>query len=172
MSHFAKIENNPPVFVPPLSTANAIIFANTTGYISNTVSLSYYTSNSTLITANANVSSAIFVVDVIVAEQDIIDTLPDKSSWIQTSYNTRANSHVTGGTPLRGNYAVVGGTYDSTHDVFYAPKPFPSWILNTTTWSWEAPIPYPTITDNSIEYIWYEKTQQWLTLNEWEELYG
>ena len=29
------------------------------------------------------------VTEVIVAEQDFINALPDSSSWIQTSYNTR-----------------------------------------------------------------------------------
>ena len=42
-------------------TANVIFFSNTTGYISNTVLLSYYTSNNTLVTTNANVSTSLFV---------------------------------------------------------------------------------------------------------------
>jgi hypothetical protein len=33
------------------------------------------------------------------------------------------------GQALRANYAGVGGNYDSVHDVFYAPQPFPSWTL-------------------------------------------
>ena len=33
------------------------------------------------------------VTQVIVAEQGFIDQLPDKDSWIQTSYNTRGNVH-------------------------------------------------------------------------------
>jgi len=42
-------------------TANSVIFANTTGYLSNTIRLSYYTSNNTLVSANANVSTSLFV---------------------------------------------------------------------------------------------------------------
>jgi len=42
-------------------TVNSIVFANTTGYISNTINLSYYTSNNTLVTTNANIKSTIFV---------------------------------------------------------------------------------------------------------------
>ena len=30
---------------------------------------------------------------VIVAEQDFIDTLPDKDKWIQTSYNSHYGKH-------------------------------------------------------------------------------
>ena len=41
--------------------ANSIIFADSTGTFANTGNLQFYTSNNTLVTANANVSSAIFV---------------------------------------------------------------------------------------------------------------
>jgi hypothetical protein len=111
------------------------------------------------------------VVDaVIVAEQDFIDTLDDKENWIQTSYNTFRGVHVDpvtrepdNGTPLRGNYAVIGGTYDATNDVFLYPQPFNSWTLNTTTWSWESPIPYPT-QESEFGFVWDEKTQNWIEI--------
>ena len=95
---------------------------------------------------------------VIVAEQDFIDTLFDKENWIQTSYNTYGNTHKLGGTPLRGNFAGVGFTYDHLNDVFYAPQPFPSWTLNKTTWLWESPTAYPN--DNKM-YVWDEPTLSW-----------
>jgi hypothetical protein len=83
------------------------------------------------------------VVDsVIVAEQDFIDTLPDKDLWVQTSYNTRGNLHYgadgqpDGGLALRGNYAGVGYTYDPQNDVFYGVKPHPEATLDPTTWTW------------------------------------
>lgn len=79
-------------------------------------------------------------------------------TWIKTSYNTIAGAHTGGGTPLRGNYAGVGYTYDSEKDAFYAPKPFPSWTLNETTFIWEAPTPMPT--DGKI-YTWDEPTTSW-----------
>ena len=82
------------------------------------------------------------VVQVIVAEEDFIVT--QKGTWVQTSYNTIGNTHTLGGTPLRGNYASIGHTYDEDNDVFYAPKAFASWTLNTSTWLWEAPITKPT----------------------------
>jgi hypothetical protein len=98
------------------------------------------------------------VQQVIVAEQNFINTLPDAADWIQTSYNTRANQHRLGGTALRGNYAGIGYTYDVVNDVFYTPKPYPSWVLNTTTWTWEAPVAYP---DDNESYTWDESTQSW-----------
>jgi len=100
------------------------------------------------------------VTQVIVAEPDFFDTFIDSSpgAWIQTSYNTIGNQHKLGGTPLRGNYAGIGYTYDHTHDVFYAPKPYASWVLNNTTWTWEAPIPIPT----EGQYKWDESTTSWV----------
>jgi len=101
------------------------------------------------------------VQQVIVAEQEFFNTFVDTSpgEWIQTSYNTHGNQHTQGGTPLRGNYAGIGYTYDRTNDVFYAPKPYPSWTLNQTTWLWESPTPYPT--DDKF-YRWNEATTSWV----------
>ena len=76
------------------------------------------------------------VEQVIVAEQDYINLLPNPEQWIQTSYNTRAGQHLHGGTPLRGNFAGVGYVYDTEHDVFYLPKPHPNAVLDKTTWHW------------------------------------
>jgi hypothetical protein len=101
------------------------------------------------------------VQQVIVAEQDFIDTLPDKQNWIQTSYNTRGGVHTLGGTPLRGNYAGIGYIYDRTNDVFYTVQPYPSWTLNQSTWTWTAPTPMPT---DGFIYIWDEITKTWVML--------
>ncbi len=100
------------------------------------------------------------VEQVIVAEADFFNTFVDTSpgTWIQTSYNTQGNQHKLGGTPLRGNYAGIGFTYDATNDVFYAPKPFPSWTLSESTWLWEAPVAYPT---DGKRYIWDESITNW-----------
>lgn len=99
------------------------------------------------------------VEQVIVAENEFFNTFVDTTpgTWIQTSYNTYGNQHKLGGIPLRGNYAGIGYTYDYVNDVFYAPKPYPSWILNTSTWLWEAPVAMPT----DGEYIWNEELGNW-----------
>lgn len=100
------------------------------------------------------------VVQVIVAEPDFFDTFIDSSpgSWVQTSYNTRGNQHPEG-RPLRGNFAGIGYTYDVKNDVFYAPKPYQSWVLNETTWTWEPPVAYPS--DGNV-YRWDEETKSWI----------
>ena len=110
------------------------------------------------------------VQNVIVAEQDFIDTLPDAKNWIQTSYNTYGNIHYdsvtklpSGNSPLRGNYAGIGYIYDAVNDVFYAPQPYLSWILNNATWTWEAPTPIPNDGNN---YVWDEPTLQWVLVTD------
>jgi hypothetical protein len=101
------------------------------------------------------------VTQVIVAEKEFFDTYVDSTpgEWIQTSYNTQGGVHKLGGTPLRGNYAGIGYTYDRTNDVFYAPQPFASWVLNNTTWSWEAPVAMP---DDDKKYTWDEAVKNWI----------
>jgi hypothetical protein len=101
------------------------------------------------------------VEQVIVAEADFFDTFVDSSpgQWIQTSYNTHANQHPDN-TPLRGNFAGEGYIYDRVNDVFYPPQPFKSWMLNKTTWTWEAPVPLPANAD-TVTYKWNEETTSW-----------
>ena len=95
----------------------------------------------------AKISGGI-VTKVIVADPDFFETFVDDSpgQWVQTSYNTRGNVHYlpdsnepSGQPPLRGNFAGVGYVYDAENDVFYAPCPGDGWVLNTSTWLWEAP---------------------------------
>lgn len=108
-------------------------------------------------------STKFYVQEVIVADAEFIATLP--GLWKQTSYNTRGNVHYgpdgqpDGGVALRGNYAGIGYTYDIVNDVFYEPQPFTSWVLNTATWTWEAPTPYP---NDGKFYVWDEATQSWI----------
>ena len=81
--------------------------------------------------------------------------------WLQTSYNTIGNRHLAGGTPFRGNYAGIGYTYDEARDVFIAPQPFPSWLLDDATMSWIPPVAYP---DDGNMYWWDEDSQTWRTV--------
>jgi hypothetical protein len=107
------------------------------------------------------------VVEVIVAEQNYIDSLEIKpwETWVQTSYNTRGGKHYNPETgevdkkkPLRKNYAGIGFRYDPERDAFIPPTPYPSWILNEETCLWESPVPYP---DDNKMYIWNEQEQEW-----------
>ena len=87
----------------------------------------------------------------------------------RTSYNTHANNHRSSGTPFRKNYAGIGYTYDEVLDAFIPPRPFASWLLDETTCTWSAPIPYPS--DGKL-YLWSEAIHREDGLTGWvaEEL--
>ena len=93
----------------------------------------------------ARINNSNIVDQVIVAEQDFVNTLDGE--WIQTSYNTRGGIHFdaeTGepdnGVPLRKNYAGIGFTYNRELDAFIPPQPDPTYVLNTQTCLWEPPV--------------------------------
>ena len=100
------------------------------------------------------------VTQVIVAEPEFFQTFVDSSpgQWIQTSYNTQGNKHLLGGTPLRGNFAGIGFTYDAQADAFIPPQPYDSWVLSPKTFLWEAPVAMPT---DGKPYKWDEATKSW-----------
>jgi hypothetical protein len=102
------------------------------------------------------------VTQVIVAEQDVIDSGLFGTGWVQTSYNTHGGQHPEG-RPLRKNYAGIGFTYDNQRDAFIPAQPFPSWLLNEETCLWDAPTPCPT--DGKF-YSWDETTTSWVERND------
>ena len=101
------------------------------------------------------------VVEVIVAEQDVVDSglFGPADQWVQTSYNTYGGKHPED-RPLRKNYAGIGYTYDAERDAFYAPQPYPSWTLDEESCLWSAPIPAPT----DGVYSWDEEQLQWVEI--------
>jgi hypothetical protein len=108
------------------------------------------------------------VIDVNVVNNETINNLPFPDSepvgvafltewsggytnWKQTSYNAN----------FRKNYAGIGFTYSAELDAFIPQKPFPSWLLNTNTCQWQAPVPYP---NDGKFYKWNEETQSWVEI--------
>ena len=92
--------------------------------------------------------------------------------WIQTSYNTSANQHKLGGTPLRGNYAGIGYVWDEDNNIFWPKKPYASWVKDTSDAQWHSPIgDAPALTAEQISqneagthkwyYVWNESGQSW-----------
>jgi len=95
--------------------------------------------------------------------------------WIQTSYNTSGGQHKNGGTPFRGNYAGIGYTWDEDNEIFWPKKPHASWTKNTSTASWQAPITYPSVTDDGADPVvwrwqitWNETAYQADNTKGWE----
>ena len=71
--------------------------------------------------------------------------------WVQTSFNSN----------FRNTFSGIGSTYDEANDVFIAPQPYPSWVLNN--FKWEPPVPKPEDDiDNPVIYVWDEDNQQWV----------
>lgn len=103
------------------------------------------------------------VIEIIVADAEFMQNYRDTSpgTWIETCADTKRNTHVHGGTPLRGNFAALGHVYDHEHDVFYAPQPYPSWQLDTATWTWQPPVAKP-VSDGRTLYDWSETDQAWV----------
>ena len=89
--------------------------------------------------------------------------------WVQTSYNTYANTHKSGDNSkaFRGNYAGIGYTWDKDNNIFYGKKPHASWVLNTTDAGWHSPIgdAPDDLTDEEkaarTHYVWNEGTGAW-----------
>lgn len=96
----------------------------------------------------AKINQKRIVTQVIVSDEDFIDTLP--GTWIQTSYTEE----------FRKNYAGIGYTYDYFKDAFIPPQPYNSWVLNENTCKWEAPVAYPQ--DNQL-YKWDEENLEWVS---------
>jgi hypothetical protein len=74
-------------------------------------------------------------------------------NWKQTSYNGK----------IRKNYAGIGYTYNADIDAFVPPKPYASWVLNTETANWDAPVPMP---EDGKMYSWDEATTSWIEMAE------
>lgn len=99
------------------------------------------------------------VKDVIVAEQDFIDT--QEGTWIETS---KVGS-------FRKQYAGVGHLYSSVGDVFYNSKPANSWTLDSD-YDWQPPIVIPSDSvsnGGSKHYIWDEDLYQGDNTKGWVE---
>lgn len=114
----------------------------------------------------AELNESFIVTQVIVVNNATIEDLPFPESepvgiefckslygpetlWRQTSYNAN----------FRKNYAGIDFVYDPVLDAFIPPKPYPSWLLNTSTCQWEAPVPYP---EDGKVYVWDEESQSWV----------
>ena len=99
----------------------------------------------------AKLDSNNIVIEVIVAEKDFINSgvVGDEFLWVQASYNGK----------FRGNYAGVGYTWDKVNEVFIAPKPYPSWILDAD-FNWQPPTPMPEAVGLNL-HTWDESTTSW-----------
>jgi hypothetical protein len=87
-------------------------------------------------------------------------------TWKQTSYNNN----------FRKQYAGINYTYDAAKNKFISPQPYSSWSLDAND-DWQAPVTYPTDTDDGAdpvvwEYIisWDEDNLRWTAIKSNDEL--
>jgi hypothetical protein len=120
---------------------------------------------------------------VLVIDQAEIDTgnWGEPASFVQTSYNTRGGVYYTPNTntpdpdqskALHKNFAGIGYAWLSNGPEgggFTPPKPYPSWVLNSFSYLWDAPVPMP-VPNNPPEYAWDEATLSWVLANPSEEI--
>jgi hypothetical protein len=124
------------------------------------------------------------VLKVYVIGNDVADTeqnginecvkLHGAGTYKQCSYNTSNGKHWNYNVfpaeesadqtkAFRKNFPGKGWIYNADIDGFISPQPYPSWTLNTTKGTWEAPIPEPELTDPPTIYAWDEDTQSWIS---------
>jgi len=122
---------------------------------------------------------------VIVAEPDYIVSL--EGTWVKASYNIRGGVYYTPNTDTpaedqsvingdeareRKNFPRPGDTYDGIG--FFGPKPFASWVFNSTSYLWEAPTPVPDggNTRGGWMYGWNENSVSWVPWPDLNKNYG
>lgn len=88
------------------------------------------------------------VTNTIVADAVFIKSLPPETDviWVELT------EPITAG---------ISYTYNPNTKKFTEPKPYPSWTLNSSTNTWEAPVAKPTTTE---AVLWDEKTKSWKTV--------
>jgi len=99
------------------------------------------------------------VVAVIVGkdETELIDGLDPEVYYAQgTDYTVKRTSY---NGRIRKQYAGIGFTYNPVADVFIAPRPFPSWTLDSN-YDWQAPLPKPEFGI----WAWDEQAQEWINV--------
>ena len=121
----------------------------------------------------AEISDEAKVLRVLVGADDTSDTqdwLVNNlgGTWVRTSLTSIGGKRINPDTGeelshdhFRFNYANIGDTFDPNageDGAFYAPSPYPSWVLNTDSYTWEPPVPKPS---EEFNWQWDEATTQW-----------
>lgn len=94
-----------------------------------------------LMATYAQIDEANMVINIVVGDSEWIALQP--GTWVEYTDE---------------NYAYIGGAYNQDTDIFIAPQPFPSWVLDSN-YDWKAPVEYPA--DGKF-YLWDEANQVWV----------
>ena len=124
----------------------------------------------------AKIDAQNIVTEVLVIDQAEINTgiWGEPASFIRTSYNTRGGIYYTPNTndpdpdqskAFRKNYAGIGYIWipnGPTGEGFAPPKPYDSWVMDPSSYLWQAPVPYPPPESPPNCYIWEESVINWV----------
>ena len=95
----------------------------------------------------AKIDSDNKVIDVIMAEdEDFVKNLD--GNYIETFPSATVPA-------VR---AAKGYTYDASKKAFFPPKPYPSWVFDTASHTYKAPVAYPT---HGKQVEWDEDNTSW-----------
>jgi hypothetical protein len=91
-----------------------------------------------------------------VIKEDVVENIINADSLIilQVLIPEEVLVEVTDSTGL----AFIGATYSSSKKKFVPIQPYSSWTWDAKSWSWKAPVAYPTDGDN---YWWNEEEGAW-----------
>jgi hypothetical protein len=85
------------------------------------------------------------------------DPFIDDGAW-QEFFSTSQLIETKPDGSIRKHFAEIGYTYSSKLDAFIPPKPYLSWILNESSYSWQAPKTRPA---DGKSYMWNELELSW-----------
>jgi hypothetical protein len=109
------------------------------------------------------------VINSVVVSDDVATDEAKGVVFLQELYNKTSSWKQTYKDGTRKYYGGIGFVYDETRNVFYAPQPYPSWVLDEDNCSWHTPVAYPadgrtSITGDGKKYIWDEDNIEWKEL--------
>ena len=102
------------------------------------------------------------IVDNVVVTDDNHDDGNYGATWLSESTGETwvASCYGPDNTPVKNIVAGIDFSYNAENDVFIAIKPYDSWVLDETTWTWQAPVPRPELTAEQ-GAVWNEESGQW-----------
>jgi hypothetical protein len=92
----------------------------------------------------AQVNSKNTVINIVMADNSSNLQNIEANTWVEVSSNTIAH---------------IGGTYDSSNNIFIPIKQYDSWVFDYSLKRWVAPVDYP---DEPKPYHWDEENKVWV----------
>jgi len=91
--------------------------------------------------------------------QEYLNEIGLIGTWIQTSFNSN----------FRGKFAGIGDEYFENEDVFRSSPYYPSWVWDSATSGWVAPVALPEDAKtkenpDGVTYRWDEDSVSWVAV--------